>query len=98
MKLKIVSDGTADGTKVTDAETGQTIENIKVVSWSVGAGELAVAKLEMWAEVDVVGERELKVACPECKSTNVATERRPNGDTQCLDCGHKGPTGLTVLV
>jgi len=28
--------------------------------------------------------------CPECKSENISTERRLNGDSECLDCNHKG--------
>jgi len=30
--------------------------------------------------------------CPKCKSTNIATERRLDGDTKCLDCNHKAST------
>lgn len=30
--------------------------------------------------------------CPACHSTNVLTERRPNGDSECKDCGNKEPT------
>lgn len=27
--------------------------------------------------------------CPKCKSTNLAIERRPNGDISCIDCKFK---------
>lgn len=27
--------------------------------------------------------------CPKCNSTNLAIERRPNGDITCLECKHK---------
>jgi hypothetical protein len=30
--------------------------------------------------------------CPKCKSENVQTERRPNGDSICLTCGWKDAT------
>lgn len=30
--------------------------------------------------------------CPECGSTNVATEKRPNGNSQCIDCTYSAPT------
>lgn len=30
--------------------------------------------------------------CRKCGSTNIVTERRPNGDSECLDCGNKSPT------
>lgn len=33
MKIKIVSDGTAWGTKVVDADTGETLEKVISVSW-----------------------------------------------------------------
>jgi len=26
--------------------------------------------------------------CPRCSSTNTKTERRPDGFTECLDCGY----------
>jgi len=26
--------------------------------------------------------------CPQCGSTNAQRERRPDGDTKCLECGH----------
>ena len=34
----------------------------------------------------------MKRMCPECKSTKVATEKRPNGNSNCLDCKFTGPT------
>lgn len=30
--------------------------------------------------------------CPKCKSTNIETERRPNGNSSCRDCAHADPT------
>ena len=29
--------------------------------------------------------------CPKCKSKDIATERRPNGNNVCLTCHHKWP-------
>ncbi len=37
-------------------------------------------------------EKKLKRACPKCKSEDVATERRPDGDSVCQKCQYKGPT------
>lgn len=34
--------------------------------------------------------------CPKCTSTNVSTERRPNGDSRCLRCGHSDHTANFV--
>lgn len=31
-------------------------------------------------------------ACPKCKSENIQTERRPNGNSKCLDCDHEDAT------
>lgn len=30
--------------------------------------------------------------CPRCKSTNASTQRRMDGDSQCLDCGYRAKT------
>jgi len=30
--------------------------------------------------------------CPECKSERVLIERRPNGNTKCMDCNYKAST------
>lgn len=35
MKLKVISDGTAQGTKVVNAETGEELENVFGVQWSL---------------------------------------------------------------
>lgn len=34
----------------------------------------------------------MKRCCPECNSTNVATEKRPDGNSNCKDCKFTGPT------
>lgn len=33
-----------------------------------------------------------KRKCPKCNSENIATERRPNGNSKCLDCQYEAPT------
>lgn len=35
MKIKIISDGTVHGTEVVNAETGETIEGIVSIEWSI---------------------------------------------------------------
>jgi len=32
-------------------------------------------------------------ACPRCSSGNIATERRVDGNSKCLNCGHVWKTG-----
>lgn len=33
-----------------------------------------------------------KRKCPKCNSENIATERRPNGNSKCLDCQYEAKT------
>ena len=37
-KLKIISDGTATGTKLIDSETGKAVPFVESISWTVDAG------------------------------------------------------------
>jgi hypothetical protein len=37
MKIKIKSDGTVDGTKITNAETGEAIDNVRAMTISADA-------------------------------------------------------------
>jgi hypothetical protein len=37
MKLKVISDGTAQGTKVVNEATGEELENVFAVQWTVDA-------------------------------------------------------------
>jgi hypothetical protein len=30
--------------------------------------------------------------CPECESDNIETERRPDGDSRCVNCGYRDAT------
>lgn len=58
MKLRIVSDGTAHGTIITNAETGEIVENCTSLHWYISrnaqAAIVTVTFREM--EVDLVGE------------------------------------------
>lgn len=57
MKIKIVSEGRGATTKVIDADTGEPLQNIDKVSWSVEAKGLANAVVEFInVPVDVIGE------------------------------------------
>lgn len=38
MRVKIISDGTAVGTKLVNAETGELVENVTSLTWSATAG------------------------------------------------------------
>jgi hypothetical protein len=47
MKVKIISDGTSKGTKIINAETGETIENVRGATWKCSVGHLAEVILDM---------------------------------------------------
>lgn len=34
----------------------------------------------------------MSITCPECGSDNVTTERRPNGESKCIQCGYRDLT------
>ena len=37
MRLKIISDGTVDGTKVVSDETGELIDYVEAITWTIDA-------------------------------------------------------------
>lgn len=45
MRIKIISDGTAHGTQVVNAETGEPIEHVQRVAWRHEAGDVPRAYL-----------------------------------------------------
>lgn len=53
MKIKITSDGNGYNTHVVNVETGEELEDVVAVRWSVGAGGLAKASIEF---IDVAAE------------------------------------------
>jgi len=63
MKIKIISNGTAFGTKVVNAETGENVENISEIVWRCSvANKIAEADLRFnEVETDVIGETESEV-------------------------------------
>lgn len=42
MKLRIVSDGTVEGTRVVD-ERGRRVQNVMAVNWTIGLGGIGTA-------------------------------------------------------
>jgi hypothetical protein len=58
VKLKIISDGTAHGTRIVNADTGEEVEGVVSVFWEVSTDdELAYAELKFLAlPVEVVGD------------------------------------------
>ena len=45
MKLKIISDGTANGTKLINAESGEILENVKSVKWFCDTGDYRISRV-----------------------------------------------------
>lgn len=43
MKLKIISDGTSWGTKVVNADTGESVDGIVSIDWRITAGGYEIA-------------------------------------------------------
>lgn len=64
MRVKIVSDGTFEGTRVVDIATGEQLENVRSVRW----GGAAHSGCIVWLELDEVpAELEAEVATPDRK-------------------------------
>lgn len=60
VKLKIISDGTAHGTKVVNIETGEMIDRVMSVKWQIDT-DTSMATVELLlaiVPVEVVGESE----------------------------------------
>lgn len=68
MKIKIVSDGTVQGTTVVDAATGEKLSGVTSVTWSVDATKgyaeatLTVALVEIEAVVEAQVDHEKAAA------------------------------------
>ena len=64
MRMKIVSDGTADGTQVVDAATGERLEGTYGVTWSISVDDcvadatISVRKVAVEVEAEVSDEVE----------------------------------------
>lgn len=62
MRVKIESDGTPNGTRVLNADTGEKIEGLTKVEWSVELGMPAVAKLEfLLVDITAIGDTDRKM-------------------------------------
>ncbi|KKK53758.1 hypothetical protein LCGC14_3091570, partial [marine sediment metagenome] len=81
--VRITSDGTPKGTKVTNSNTGEEIPNVRSVRWSFGVGELSVASIEtINAEGDVEAEQvdaiEFDVGQLQLKDGDIVIARCPH--------------------
>ena len=58
-KIRIISDGTGNTTRVMDAETGEQIDGVFRVKWSVDATGIASAQLWVWnVQIEAVADLE----------------------------------------
>ena len=47
MKIKIVSDGTPQGSKVVNAETGEVLGDVTKIEWKIQTGDAARISIEL---------------------------------------------------
>jgi hypothetical protein len=60
--IRIISDGTPNGTKVFDIKSGEEITGIRSIEWKVGVGKAATTKIEFVVPViDVIADLEGEV-------------------------------------
>jgi len=58
IELKIISDGTPAGTKVINSKTGEEIEGVRSIEWSISYGEISVAKIELGvSSIEAIGSK-----------------------------------------
>ena len=63
MKIKIVSDGTIGGTKITDEETGSLVGRVTKIVWEAEIGQIPKCTLEMFGlPIDIKAQIE-KISC-----------------------------------
>ena len=105
MLLKIVSDGTPWGTKVVDAATGETVENVQAISWDVDAAR-GLSRMEMRAvniPVEIVaddgrtlsGEAEIGISA-EIGQTQTRIVKKEKPELILLDVKMKGMDGIAA--
>jgi len=69
IRLKIISDGTPTGTKVIDSETGEEIEGIRRVEWSISFDEISIVKIEIGMSlIEAIGSK-IKIVKPKKKGS-----------------------------
>jgi len=66
MKIKIISDGTIEGTKVVSAKTGEEIESVTKIGWMAESGEIySRAIIEIInVPVEIESDAELQINVP----------------------------------
>lgn len=59
MEIKIISDGTVNGTRVINKETGEKLKNIESIQWNIDAKDKMIARATLIfikTEVELIGE------------------------------------------
>ncbi len=61
MRIKIISDGTTLGTRLVNAETGESIDGATSITWSANIDDGSVVALVRFIRlpIDAIGEAEL---------------------------------------
>jgi hypothetical protein len=89
VKIKITSDGTATGSRVVNAETGDSLEGVYQVSWQHTANGTPIANILVW-NVDAEIEAEANVKAVEEVPTGSSIG--PNGATPAAPPKTEQPT------
>jgi hypothetical protein len=68
-RVKLISDGTAIGTKLIDPETGEPLpimDHVREIRWHVESGDLAICEVDLvLIEIDVIGEMAEQAVLPD---------------------------------
>ena len=78
MKLKIISDGTALGTKIVHAETGEVLADVAAISWTVNSDNAYnVANVQLVGiAAEMVGDLKASVQTPNTTTEPLSTPER----------------------
>jgi|CXWL01.1.fsa_nt_gi hypothetical protein len=84
MKIRIVSDGTCPGTKITNAETGEEVEGVTVIDWHLrGPDWNAECTLKFFGP-DVPVDLQAEVPDEPLGAKQVEFKARYHHDIECM--------------
>src|SRR5574338_1681284 len=100
MKLKIISDGTNNGTKLIDEETGQMVHGISKLTWEADAKKLVAKVTVELTNVPIEATCKADVKLFECQSPNweMVHTKSFEKEIKIVTKDHNGRTVLTPHV
>lgn len=96
-RFKIVSDGSINGTRVVDLETGEVLPNVESVTWDAGVGQVPRATITLIGlpvELEVSADPSLK---PKSKSGRTYISAYCNGKMTVIESGYYSGFELRYL-